>query len=68
MSVYYTAVSHLCIDWSSLNWYLSDEAREALYVCEPGLRYCRVLWDSGLSKLRGLAVDPAAGYSIHLHL
>ncbi|OWR53521.1 putative very low-density lipoprotein receptor [Danaus plexippus plexippus] len=55
------SVSHLCIDWSSLNWYLSDEAREALYVCEPGLRYCRVLWDSGLSKLRGLAVDPAAG-------
>lgn len=54
-------MSHLAIDWVSLNWYLVDGGREALYVCERALRSCRMLLDSGLSKVHGFALDPAAG-------
>lgn len=51
----------MAIDWVSLNWYLVDGGREALYVCERTLRSCRLLLDSGLSKVHGFALDPAAG-------
>ncbi|XP_046973357.1 prolow-density lipoprotein receptor-related protein 1 [Vanessa cardui] len=55
------SISHLAIDWISNAWYFADEAREVVYVCDASLRFCRILLDSGLSKLRGLALDPAAG-------
>ncbi|XP_068625234.1 prolow-density lipoprotein receptor-related protein 1 [Battus philenor] len=54
------SVSQLTIDWVSRNWYLYDEAREVLYVCEEGMRRCRLLLD-GLNKLHGLALDPLHG-------
>lgn len=54
-------MSHLAIDWVSLNWYLVDRDRETLYVCERTLRVCRILLDSELSKAHGLALDPAEG-------
>ena len=53
------------VDWISGNWYLYDEAREALYVCAAGeageAGACRLLRDTGLDKLRGLALDPTVG-------
>lgn len=54
-------MSHLAVDWVANNWYFADEAREVVYVCDASLRFCRMLLDAGLSKLRGLALDPAAG-------
>lgn len=55
------AVSHLAVDWVANNWYFADEAREVVYVCDASLQFCRMLLDAGLGKLRGLALDPAAG-------
>ncbi|CAH2098009.1 unnamed protein product [Euphydryas editha] len=55
------SVSHLAVDWVANNWYFADEAREVVYACDASLRFCRMLLDAGLSKLRGLALDPAAG-------
>ncbi|CAK1543699.1 unnamed protein product [Leptosia nina] len=55
------SVSHLAADWLSGAWYLSDEAREAIYACERGLSACRVLLDADLSKVHGFALDPIAG-------
>lgn len=51
----------MAVDWLSGSWYFSDEGREALYVCSPSLAACRLLLHAHLSKLRGLALDPAAG-------
>lgn len=51
----------MAIDWISNNWYLVDGGREALYVCEVSLHHCRLLVDSALAKVHGLALDPAAG-------
>ncbi|KAJ0171237.1 hypothetical protein K1T71_012787 [Dendrolimus kikuchii] len=55
-----TDVSRMALDWVSGNWYLVDGARDALYVCERTLAHCRILLDSGLEKVHGLAVDPTA--------
>ncbi|CAG5013242.1 unnamed protein product [Parnassius apollo] len=54
------SVNHLAIEWVSGNWYVYDEAREALYVCDASAHYCRLLMD-GLAKLHGLALDPLHG-------
>ncbi|KPJ14342.1 Low-density lipoprotein receptor-related protein 1 [Papilio machaon] len=54
------SVSHLAIEWVSRDWYVYDESREVLYVCEATGRFCRLLLD-GLSKLHGLALDPLRG-------
>ncbi|GBP98522.1 hypothetical protein EVAR_93755_1 [Eumeta japonica] len=52
------AVSHLAIDWLSGNWYLVDEGREVMYMCEKMLVHCRLLVDHRLDKVRGFAIDP----------
>ncbi|GBP36075.1 Low-density lipoprotein receptor-related protein 1 [Eumeta japonica] len=55
------AVSHLAIDWLSGNWYLVDEGREVMYMCEKMLVHCRLLVDHRLDKVRGFAIDPTRG-------
>ncbi|KAJ2938967.1 hypothetical protein O0L34_g17783 [Tuta absoluta] len=56
------SVTHLAIDWISLNWYLVDEVRESIYVCEHSLQSCRLLIDSKIDKAYGFALDPTQGY------
>lgn len=58
---FFAAVSHLRIDWISNNWYLVDEQRGVLYACSAALDSCRILIDSGLSKVHGLVLDPIHG-------
>ncbi|XP_045484331.1 low-density lipoprotein receptor-related protein 1B [Pieris rapae] len=55
------SVSHLAVDWISGNWYLSDEAREVIYVCDHDFYACRLLLDTALSKVHGFVVDPLVG-------
>lgn len=51
----------MLIDWVSGAWYFGDSEREALYVCSASLLHCRLAVERGLDKLRGAAIDPAAG-------
>lgn len=56
------SICHLRIDWLSGNMYLADEARELIYVCSRNMRFCRILMESMLNKVRGFDVDAVAGY------
>ena len=58
-------VSQIAVDWASHNWYFLDDTRELILLC--GLKYdpsrfkCKTVLSVGLSKPRGIALDPNEG-------
>lgn len=59
-------VSHIAVDWTSYNWYFLDDTRELVLLC--GLRFtpaqflCKIVLSVGISKPRGIALDPNEGF------
>ena len=59
-------VKQIAYDWSSSNWYLVDEEREAIYLCReeqghPQLS-CLDVVTVRLSKPTAIALDPSEGH------
>ena len=61
----FNTVNHIAVDWLSNNWYFLDDTRELVLLC--GLRFipakflCKVVLSVGISKPRGIALDPNEG-------
>ncbi|KAG8233901.1 hypothetical protein J437_LFUL005229, partial [Ladona fulva] len=55
------SMTHLALDWVSLNWYFLDDTREMIFLCNATMKACIILIDVDLSKPRGIALDPAKG-------
>lgn len=51
----------IALDWVSGNWYLLDLTREMIKLCTSDMNHCLILIDVGLSKARGIALDPTVG-------
>ncbi|XP_064475155.1 prolow-density lipoprotein receptor-related protein 1-like [Ornithodoros turicata] len=54
-------VNQMALDWLSGNWYFLDDVRETIFLCNATLRGCITVIDVGLSKPRGIALDPLKG-------
>ena len=61
----FNTVNHIAVDWLSNNWYFLDDTRELVLLC--GLRFipaqflCKVVLSVGISKPRGITLDPNEG-------
>ena len=61
----FNTVNHIAVDWLSNNWYFLDDTRELVLLC--GLKFipaqflCKVVLSVGISKPRGIALDPNEG-------
>ncbi|XP_055692338.1 low-density lipoprotein receptor-related protein 1 [Lutzomyia longipalpis] len=55
-------VELVLLDWISGNWYYLDAGKEIVYVCTAQMRYCTVILEREMSKVRGMALDPTAGF------
>ncbi|XP_046386652.1 prolow-density lipoprotein receptor-related protein 1 isoform X2 [Ischnura elegans] len=55
------SMTHIALDWVSLNWYFLDDTREMIFLCNATMKACIILIDVDLSKPRGIALDPARG-------
>ena len=62
----YSSVGQLAWDWAGGNWYLLDSDQEAVFLCRlksgEERMTCKSVISTGVSKPRGIAVDPAAGF------
>ncbi|XP_059475497.1 low-density lipoprotein receptor-related protein 1 isoform X2 [Neocloeon triangulifer] len=56
-----TTISEIALDWISGSWYLLDDTKEIMYLCNNNLLYCTVLIDYQISKPRSIALDPTRG-------
>ncbi|XP_029850375.2 prolow-density lipoprotein receptor-related protein 1 [Ixodes scapularis] len=54
-------VNQMALDWVSGNWYFLDDVRETIFLCNASLSVCITVIDVGLSKPRGIALDPYKG-------
>ncbi|XP_037511191.1 low-density lipoprotein receptor-related protein 1 [Rhipicephalus sanguineus] len=57
-----TTVNQMALDWVSGNWYFLDDVRETIFLCNASLSVCVTVIDVGLSKPRGIALDPYKGF------
>ncbi|XP_077556086.1 LDL receptor protein 1 isoform X2 [Haemaphysalis longicornis] len=57
-----TTVNQMALDWVSGNWYFLDDVRETIFLCNASLSVCVTVIDVGLSKPRGIALDPFKGF------
>lgn len=55
-------VNQMALDWVSGNWYFLDDVRETIFLCNGTLSVCITVVDVGLSKPRGIALDPFKGF------
>lgn len=55
-------VNQMALDWVSGNWYFLDDVRETIFLCNASLSVCITVIDVGLSKPRGIALDPFKGF------
>ena len=62
----YAGVAEAVWDWSGGNWFFLDSVQEAVFLCrwkpDIGTMKCRTVLSQDVSKPRGIAVDPAAGF------
>ena len=53
-------------DWAGGNWYFLDSVQEAVFLCrwkeEERMMRCRVVLSQDVSRPRGIALDPDAGF------
>lgn len=60
--MYFSATTHVALDWVSGNWYYVDDDRDMIYMCTSTMKYCDILIDVNLNKPRSIALDPTKGY------
>ena len=62
----YSSLGQLAWDWAGGNWYLLDDRQEAIFICRAKAgehrMLCKIVVTREVSKPRGLALDPDAGF------